>query len=173
MFRMSPFQRASHAVYSVHLRTPKLLSWRMCWAYDVRIQAVDRPTLSRHSLALLRRHAQDKARGNQNHNQGGDPYTLIWGVSLPAFGLVYAISVSAASTTSQVGICSVLPLTYIVHNIVDVSYSSSIYALMLIYRDVCELHEEEQKLLLEISGDDLSKMNSSTSKPKMHSKNVE
>ncbi|TVT97426.1 hypothetical protein EJB05_57307, partial [Eragrostis curvula] len=43
MYHKTPPQRASHTVYSaVHLRAPKLraLSWRVCWAYDVRIHGV-------------------------------------------------------------------------------------------------------------------------------------
>ncbi|OEL29980.1 hypothetical protein BAE44_0009002 [Dichanthelium oligosanthes] len=44
-YRRTPYPRAGHTVYSsVHLRTPKLrvLSWRVCWAYEVRIQSVGR-----------------------------------------------------------------------------------------------------------------------------------
>ncbi|KAL6618653.1 hypothetical protein ACP70R_033792 [Stipagrostis hirtigluma subsp. patula] len=45
MYRRSPSARAGHTVYSsVHLRAPKLrvLRWRVCWAYEVRIHSVGR-----------------------------------------------------------------------------------------------------------------------------------
>jgi hypothetical protein len=45
MYRRTLCPRAGHTVYSfVHLRTPKLrmLSWRVCWACEVRVHNVGR-----------------------------------------------------------------------------------------------------------------------------------
>jgi hypothetical protein len=53
MFRMSPFQRGLATLH---------MSWRMCWAYDVRIQAVGQLF---HFAVHLPASCPDKARGNQ------------------------------------------------------------------------------------------------------------
>jgi hypothetical protein len=53
MFRMSPFQRGLATLH---------MSWRMCWAYDVRIQAVGQLF---HFAVHLPASCPDKAGGNQ------------------------------------------------------------------------------------------------------------